>query len=611
LANIGVAARLAWATAPGWSVALMGFAVFTAALPVAVTWATRMVVDALGSGRTSVLGIAVLLAGLCLVGAMLPHLEHYVTADFGRRIGVMVKVRLYHAVNRVVGLRQLESPAYHDELQLALQGGLTGPEHGVLCGLRVTSLALQITGFVGSLYLLNPWMVLVVLLGAVPTLLAELALNRRRAALTADITPAMRREMFYSGLLTGLPAAKEVRLFGLGGYLTDRMLGELRSINTRSRRLDQRQTVVHSGLMLLSALVAGAVLVWAVRSAQRGELSVGDVVLTLGAVAGVQGGVASLTGAVGETYQSMLVFDGFRRIEEAPNDLPVPEPAAAATGGGPAPADPAVVLASATPAIELRDVWFRYDDAHPWVLSGVNLTIPAGESVGLVGLNGAGKSTLVKLLCRFYDPIRGGIYWNGTDIRTLPVAQLRARIGAVFQDFFAYELSAAENIGVGAIAAVNDRSRIAAAAREAGCHETLATLPAGYDTLLTRTFFSNEDRDDPETGVLLSGGQWQRLALARALMRHDCGLLILDEPSSGLDATAEYAVHAKLRQLRVGRTSLLISHRLSAMRDASLIYVLDDGKVVEHGDHDELMAGDGRYAELFSLQARGYGPVPA
>jgi ATP-binding cassette subfamily B protein len=254
--------------------------------------------------------------------------------------------------------------------------------------------------------------------------------------------------------------------------------------------------------------------------------------------------------------------------------------------------------------IELRDVWFRYSEDHPWALRGVNLHIPHGTAVALVGRNGAGKSTLVKLLCRFYDPTHGAILWDGVDIRDVDVDDLRQRIGAVFQDYMSYDMTAAENIALGDLDAFNDARRIRAAAQRAGIHATLARLPHGYDTLLSRMFFMGDD--NPESGVVLSGGQWQRLALARAFLRARRDLMILDEPSAGLDAEAEHEIHASLRRYRGGQTSLLISHRLGAVRDADHIVVLHDGRVVEHGDHRTLMAGGGHYARLFTMQARGY-----
>ena len=210
-------------------------------------------------------------------------------------------------------------------------------------------------------------------------------------------------------------------------------------------------------------------------------------------------------------------------------------------------------------------------------------------------------------MCRFYDPDRGQIRWDGVDIREFDLAALRQRMSVVFQDYMNYELSATENIALGDVDVDLDPAELTAAAQSAGIHDALLDLPKGYDTLLTQTFFDLADADDPQTGVMLSGGQWQRLALARSFVRAGRDFVILDEPSSGLDAEAEHEIHRGLREHRRGRATLLVSHRLNAVRDADRIIVLVDGVVTEEGDHTTLMARGGTYARLFTLQANGYG----
>jgi ATP-binding cassette subfamily B protein len=290
------------------------------------------------------------------------------------------------------------------------------------------------------------------------------------------------------------------------------------------------------------------------------------------------------------------MFGRYADVVRAPADLPEP--------ARPAPVRPLAL------GIDMRDVWFRYDEGHPWVLRGLDLTIPAGRSTALVGLNGSGKSTVVKLLCRFYDPVRGVIRWDGVDIRTLPVAELRRRVTAVFQDYMSYELTAEENIALGDLRRLGSRDHVRAAARSARVDDVLRRLPAGYDTVLSRAFQSGDTSNDPVAGVILSGGQWQRVAFARGVLRTDADLLVLDEPSAGLDPDTEHALHTELRRCAAGRTSLLVSHRLNAVRGAAdRIVVLGDGRVVEEGSHDELMGRGGEYARLFGLQAAGYAPA--
>ncbi|MFI0813385.1 ABC transporter ATP-binding protein [Streptomyces echinatus] len=567
-------------------------------LPVATAWLTKFVmdglVDATSPGR--LIALAAGLAAVSAVTCVTSELTQYLQAEMNRATGLLSQDRLFTAVDGFVGLGRFENPRFLDRLRLALQaGGMSANQ--VVNGLLGSGQALlTIAGLLGSLFVLSPAMTALVLVAGVPTLLAEIALSRRQARVYWDIGHTERREFFYSTLLTSVAAATEVRLFGIGGFLRGRMLADRRTSNGARRALDRQQASVQTGLGLLAALVAGAGLLWAVGTARSGGLSVGDVAIFVAAVAGVQGATAALAGQIANFYQALLMFEHYVVVTTAGPDLPV----AAAPRA----------LPRLRHGIELRDVWFRYSDDHPWVLRGVTFRIEHGSTLALVGLNGAGKSTLVKLLCRLYDPTRGTILWDGVDLRDVDPAALRHRIGAVFQDYMRYDMTAAENIGLGDLDALDDRTRVQAAAEQAGIHDTLASLPQGYETLLSRMFFMESDKDDPQTGIVLSGGQWQRLALARAFLRDRRDLMILDEPSSGLDAEAEHEIHASLARHRGDRTSLLISHRLGTVRDADLIVVLSEGRVVEHGTHHALMAAGQVYARLFALQSTGYRQGP-
>jgi ATP-binding cassette subfamily B protein len=410
------------------------------------------------------------------------------------------------------------------------------------------------------------------------------------------ISQAGRRQYFYANLISGHTAAKELRLFGLGTFFRNRMLDELGEIQRSGQLADRREAVVYSALAALSAMVAGAGLWWAVSAAARGRLTVGDVSLFVAALGSVSTALSTIVSDAALAYQTVLTFRSYTDIVGEGPDL--------ALAADPAPARPL------RRGIEFEDVWFRYGPDRSWVLRGVSLFLPRDQAVALVGRNGAGKSTLVKLMCRFYDPDRGRILWDGVDLRDMDLAALRERISVVFQDYMTYELSARENIAVGDLALAGDDELVRAAAQQAGISDALAALPRGFDTLLTTSYFDRADKEDPQTGVLLSGGQWQRVALARAFLRGGRDLVILDEPSSGLDAESEYEIHAGLRAHRAGRTTMLISHRLNAVRDADSIVVLADGVIAEQGDHDALTARGGIYARLFALQARGFTGEP-
>jgi ATP-binding cassette, subfamily B, bacterial len=592
--------RLAASAAPGTLTLYVVVTLASGALPVVLAWLTKLLLDNLAGGapldRLVPLGVGLAVAGL--VGGIAPQVLRYLAAELRRRVAFRAQGQLFTKVAGFTGLGRFENPAFLDHLRLAQQAGAHTADQAVDGLLGTGRSAITITGFVGSLYLLSPVLTVVVLATGIPTLLAEIALSRRRARLLWQVGPGERREIFYSDLLSTVEAAKEVRLFGIGTFLRDRMLRERVAVNTATRKEDRREVGVQAGLSLLAAVVAGGGMLWAVGAAGRGGLSVGDITIFIVAVAGVQAALASLANELARAHQSLLTFDHYLEVTTAGPDLPL--------AAHPRP------LLPLRHEIELRDVWFRYSDDHPWILRGVTLRIRKGEVLALVGLNGAGKSTLVKLLCRFYDPTRGAVLWDGVDIRDVDVGELRRRVGAAFQDYMDYDLTAAENIGIGNLDAFDDRQRIHAAAQTVGVDSALSRLPQGYDTLLSRTFFSESEKDGQGTGVLLSGGQWQRLALARTFLRDGRDLMILDEPSAGLDAQAEYEIHSSLRRHRSGQTSLLISHRLSAVRDADVIVVLADGQVAEEGTHTSLMAAGGLYARLFRLQAAGYQePSPA
>jgi ATP-binding cassette subfamily B protein len=566
-------------------------------VPIATAWCTKVLLDGLAAGEAwvTLLPWAVALAVAGLATGLVPVGSGYLKQRLDRAVAVLAMDRLYQAMSRLSGLARIEDPRFRDKLRLAQQTGRSGPGQLVDDGFSAAAAALTLGGFLGTLLVINAGMAVIVLLAAVPALFAHLRLSRSRAQMLWQIAPAERREVFYAELLASLDAAKELRLLGLGDLFRRRMLVELTAAHAAMNGQDRREARTNGLLTGLTALVSAGGLVWSVWLAAGGRLSIGDVAMFVAAVGGVQGALQSLVASLASAHHSVLLFDHYSEIASQSPDLPVPLVS-----------HPVPVLRA---GIELRDVWFRYAEDGPWVLRGVNLTIPHGHSLALVGLNGAGKSTVVKLLCRFYDPSRGAILWDGVDLRDLPVDELRARIGAVFQDYMCYDLSAAENVGLGDVSYLDDRDRVVAAARRAGAHDIVTRLPKGYDTLLSRMFFDENDRDNPESGVLLSGGQWQRLALARAFLRDRRDLMILDEPSAGLDAVAEHEVHGSLRRHRDGATSVLISHRLGAIRDAHLIAVLADGQVAELGSHEQLMMAAGEYARLFRLQASGYDEV--
>lgn len=591
------AAGLAWRAGRGALVLYLAGSVVAGLLPAAAALLVRELFDAITQHRPTdaLVRVAVLLVAVSLGIALVPAVTDFLREQHARRVQLRVQDELFEGVNRLPGLRYFENPAFQDELRLAQEAGSSAP--GMLIGSVVGGVQALVTflGFLVTVCVLNPLLGALTVVMALPTFRTQLTAGRRRAAVIRDIVARSRRQMFYASLLTDTDAVKEIRLFGLQDHFKDRARAELVAASEAERRTELRNLVKGVGPSVLGVAVYGAGLVWVVRAVGAGTLSVGDVSVFLAATAAIQTGVGQLANTGSNAYQALLTFVSYRALRDLAPDLRQPD--------GPA-ERPAPLRSSIT----FENVWFRYDDTSPWVLRGVDLTLTAGEATALVGLNGAGKSTLVKLLCRLYDPTEGRILWDGTDIRRFTPDAYRRRIGVVFQDYCRYDLTAGENVGLGRLDRAGDTAAVTGAARAAGIHDRLTRLPAGYETLLSRIFVPDGEQGGPSFagGQSLSGGEWQRVAVARAFMRADADLMILDEPSAGLDAEAEKEIHDSLRSLRGGATGVVISHRLSAVRDAGRIVVLGDGRVVEQGTHATLMERGGRYAELFTLQADGY-----
>jgi ATP-binding cassette subfamily B protein len=479
-----------------------------------------------------------------------------------------------------VDLRKFEDPQFFDHLQRARDAGSIGV-YQVVGGVTGTvASAIGALGLVGALLAIEPILVPLVLVSAVPLVLISRNLTRKSYEFRVWQTPGARERAYLQQLMTGRDEAKEIRAFNLRDHLHaryDRLYDEYEAENRKMARARSRSAVLSSSANQLAAGVTLGILVWLLF---HGRLDVAGATAAGFAVQQLSGRVQMLAGGVGGLYDGTVFLDDWATFTELE-----PEGQGRAT---PPAHDPQ--------RIEVEEISFTYPGATRPALVDVSMHIERGEIIALVGENGSGKTTLAKLLCQLYPPDQGRVLWDGVDTAGLSPQALREPIAAIFQDFARYQLPARDNVGMGRSERIGDLDAIRESARLAGADRFLRRLPDGYDTPLSKAFRGGRD---------LSVGQWQRVALARAFFR-DAPFVVLDEPTASLDPRAEHQLFDSIRSLYRGKSVLLISHRFSSVRSADRIYVLDKGRVVEHGTHRELMANQSLYAELFTLQAAAY-----
>jgi ATP-binding cassette subfamily B protein len=487
------------------------------------------------------------------------------------------------AVTTTVELETLESPEFFDDLQRVEANALVQPATLAQGLATIAGGALGALALITALLVIEPLVVPVLLGSALPLWLLSRTTSRMEFDFTVRESPGHRLRLYLVRLLTGRDEAKELRSFGLGPVLRRRWDASYDAYVGALRAHVRRRLLLALAGTLATVVVTTAAFALLVSFVLSDRLSLAEAGAAVIAARLLATRTEQLFRGVAGLFESRLFLEDLRRfLARAPARSE--EPGAA------------VVPVPRIEEVVLDDVHFSYPGSDRAALRGVSLRIARGETVALVGENGSGKTTLATILGTLFTPTRGRVTWNGADVRTLDRQALRQRIGTIFQDFVRYQLTARENIGLGRPERVADTHAIADAARRAGAHDHLASLPDGYDTVLGKEFSSGHD---------LSIGQWQRVALARAFFR-EADLLILDEPTASLDARAEHELFEHVRELARGRSLLLISHRFSTVRSVDRIYVLDAGRIVEHGSHDELMTAGGRYAELFNLQATAY-----
>ncbi len=582
------ALELVWTTSRPLTITLALLTLLAGVLPAAIAYIGQLIVDGVveatkaeAPDTRAVLNLVLLEA--LVVTAMaasqrgISASQSLLRALLGQRVNVMILEKAM-----TLELAHFEDSEFYDKLTQARREASSRPLSLVTRTFGLVQNAISLTSYAVLLVAFSPWAVLILVGAGLPSFFAEAKFSGDAFRLFRWRSPETRMQMYLETVIAREDGVKEVKLFQLGPRLLQRYRDIFKRLFVEDRRLTLRRDGWGFVLGLISTAALYAAYAWIVITTIAGTITLGAMTMYLVLFRQGQSAVAAILTSISGMYEDNLYLSNLYEYLEQP----VPAKRGKAVYG-PNPAS----------GLDFRNVSFAYPGATSKALDDISLQIRPGESLALVGENGSGKTTLIKLLTRLYDPTEGQILLDGLDLQQWDVEALRQRIGVIFQDFGRYQFSVGENIGAGDVRHIGDSVRWEKAAETGMAAPFIEQMPEGYRTQLGRWF---------KDGRELSGGQWQKIALSRAFMRSDADILVLDEPTAAMDASSEAAVFEHFRTASGNKMTILISHRFSTVRAAAQIIVIHDGRILERGNHESLLAEDGQYAHLFRLQARGY-----